>query len=155
MAAASSATSIHNFTVKGAMEYAECEATVKDFPPFIEAMKKRGMDDMDLVMGRGGEEEQAARELLDGGDGRRRDRLCSLEALRPRLLEAPRPPPPMLLELSMAARPRNGIPPVTLLSNRTSQERNRARRARRWRPDEQGRNRACRARRWRPNSSAR
>ncbi|CAL5021150.1 unnamed protein product [Urochloa decumbens] len=33
-----------------AMEYAECEATVKSFPPFIEAMKKRGIDDMDLVM---------------------------------------------------------------------------------------------------------
>ncbi|KAF7089798.1 hypothetical protein CFC21_092678 [Triticum aestivum] len=33
-----------------AMEYAECEATVKDFPPFIEAMKKRGIDDMELVM---------------------------------------------------------------------------------------------------------
>ncbi|XP_012699613.1 LOW QUALITY PROTEIN: uncharacterized protein LOC101765584 [Setaria italica] len=33
-----------------AMEYAECEATVKSYPPFIEAMKKRGIDDMDLVM---------------------------------------------------------------------------------------------------------
>ncbi|KAF2945610.1 hypothetical protein DAI22_02g229366 [Oryza sativa Japonica Group] len=33
-----------------AMEYAECEATVKSHPPFIEAMKKRGVDDMDLVM---------------------------------------------------------------------------------------------------------
>ncbi|RLM78942.1 copper methylamine oxidase-like [Panicum miliaceum] len=33
-----------------AMEYAECEATVKNYPPFIEAMKKRGIDDMDLVM---------------------------------------------------------------------------------------------------------
>ncbi|KAJ4843438.1 hypothetical protein Tsubulata_030453 [Turnera subulata] len=33
-----------------ASEYAECEAVVKDFPPFREAMKKRGIDDMDLVM---------------------------------------------------------------------------------------------------------
>ncbi|KAG2566896.1 copper methylamine oxidase-like isoform X1 [Panicum virgatum] len=33
-----------------AMEYAECEATVKSYPPFIEAMKRRGVDDMDLVM---------------------------------------------------------------------------------------------------------
>lgn len=32
------------------MEYAECEAVVKDFPPFREAMKKRGIEDMDLVM---------------------------------------------------------------------------------------------------------
>ncbi|KHG02564.1 Primary amine oxidase [Gossypium arboreum] len=33
-----------------AMEYAECEAVVKDFPPFREAMKKRGIEDLDLVM---------------------------------------------------------------------------------------------------------
>ncbi|MCD7465429.1 hypothetical protein HAX54_001275 [Datura stramonium] len=33
-----------------AVEYAECEAVVKDFPPFRDAMKKRGIDDMDLVM---------------------------------------------------------------------------------------------------------
>ncbi|CAN1295521.1 Amine oxidase [copper-containing] zeta, peroxisomal [Linum perenne] len=33
-----------------AEEYAECEAVVKDFPPFIEAMRKRGIEDMDLVM---------------------------------------------------------------------------------------------------------
>ncbi|KAK0574040.1 hypothetical protein LWI29_017422 [Acer saccharum] len=33
-----------------AEEYAECEAVVKDFPPFREAMKKRGIEDMDLVM---------------------------------------------------------------------------------------------------------
>ncbi|KZV48214.1 copper amine oxidase 1-like [Dorcoceras hygrometricum] len=33
-----------------ATEYADCEAIVKDYPPFIEAMKKRGIDDMDLVM---------------------------------------------------------------------------------------------------------
>ncbi|KOM31702.1 hypothetical protein LR48_Vigan01g125700 [Vigna angularis] len=33
-----------------AVEYAECEAIVKDFPPFREAMKKRGIEDMDLVM---------------------------------------------------------------------------------------------------------
>lgn len=32
------------------MEYAECEAVVKDYPPFQEAMKKRGIEDMDLVM---------------------------------------------------------------------------------------------------------
>jgi hypothetical protein len=36
--------------VQDAMEYAECEATVKNYPPFIEAMKKRGVDDMELVM---------------------------------------------------------------------------------------------------------
>ncbi|KAJ0094828.1 hypothetical protein Patl1_16058 [Pistacia atlantica] len=33
-----------------AEEYAECEAVVKDFPPFREAMKRRGIEDMDLVM---------------------------------------------------------------------------------------------------------
>ncbi|KAF6148627.1 hypothetical protein GIB67_042586 [Kingdonia uniflora] len=33
-----------------AVEYAECEAVVKDFPPFREAMKKKGIDDLDLVM---------------------------------------------------------------------------------------------------------
>ncbi|XP_031384795.1 uncharacterized protein LOC116198713 [Punica granatum] len=33
-----------------AVEYAECEATVKNFPPFREAMKRRGIEDMDLVM---------------------------------------------------------------------------------------------------------
>ncbi|KAJ8475833.1 hypothetical protein OPV22_019560 [Ensete ventricosum] len=33
-----------------AIEYAECEATVKSYPPFIEAMRKRGVEDMDLVM---------------------------------------------------------------------------------------------------------
>eukprot|EP00250_Pteridium_aquilinum_P014997 c22320_g1_i1 orf=409-2841(-) len=33
-----------------AMEYAGCEATVKAFPPFIDAMKRRGINDMDLVM---------------------------------------------------------------------------------------------------------
>lgn len=38
------------FHFQDAMEYAECEATVKDFPPFIEAMRKRGIEDMDLVM---------------------------------------------------------------------------------------------------------
>lgn len=32
------------------MEYAECEAVVKNYPPFQEAMKKRGIEDMDLVM---------------------------------------------------------------------------------------------------------
>uniref|UniRef100_A0A0D3FS80 Amine oxidase n=1 Tax=Oryza barthii TaxID=65489 RepID=A0A0D3FS80_9ORYZ len=32
-----------------AMEFVECEATVKGHPPFIEAMRKRGIDDMDLV----------------------------------------------------------------------------------------------------------
>ncbi|KAA8533199.1 hypothetical protein F0562_033268 [Nyssa sinensis] len=36
--------------VTDAVEYAECEAVVKDFPPFREAMKRRGIDDMDLVM---------------------------------------------------------------------------------------------------------
>ena len=36
--------------IQDAFEYAECEAVVKDFPPFIEAMKKRGIDDMELVM---------------------------------------------------------------------------------------------------------
>ncbi|RAL47570.1 hypothetical protein DM860_011308 [Cuscuta australis] len=33
-----------------AQEYADCEAVVKSYPPFIEAMKRRGIDDMDLVM---------------------------------------------------------------------------------------------------------
>ncbi|KAH9720413.1 Amine oxidase [Citrus sinensis] len=33
-----------------AEEYAQCEAAVKAFPPFKEAMKKRGIEDMDLVM---------------------------------------------------------------------------------------------------------
>ncbi|KAL2935874.1 Copper methylamine oxidase [Bienertia sinuspersici] len=33
-----------------AAEYSECEAIVKDYPPFIEAMRKRGVDNMDLVM---------------------------------------------------------------------------------------------------------
>jgi primary-amine oxidase len=32
------------------VEYAECEAVVKDFPPFREAMKRRGIEDLDLVM---------------------------------------------------------------------------------------------------------
>ncbi|KAL6973173.1 primary-amine oxidase [Sarracenia purpurea var. burkii] len=32
------------------VEYAECEAVVKVYPPFREAMKKRGVEDMDLVM---------------------------------------------------------------------------------------------------------
>lgn len=32
------------------MEYAECEAIVKEFPSFQEAMKRRGIEDMDLVM---------------------------------------------------------------------------------------------------------
>lgn len=36
--------------LQDAMEYAECEATVKDFLPFMEAMRKRGIEDMDLVM---------------------------------------------------------------------------------------------------------
>ncbi|CAI9283818.1 unnamed protein product [Lactuca saligna] len=33
-----------------AVEYAECEAVVKEYFPFQEAMKKRGIEDMDLVM---------------------------------------------------------------------------------------------------------
>eukprot|EP01018_Ginkgo_biloba_P026426 Gb_15152 [translate_table: standard] len=33
-----------------ATEYAECEAVVKAYGPFREAMKKRGIEDMDLVM---------------------------------------------------------------------------------------------------------
>jgi len=32
------------------VEYAECEATVKEHASFVEAMKRRGIDDMDLVM---------------------------------------------------------------------------------------------------------
>lgn len=36
--------------MQDAAEYAECEAIVKDYPPFKEAMKKRGIEDMDLVM---------------------------------------------------------------------------------------------------------
>lgn len=41
-----------NFFVQlqDAEEYAQCEAAVKAFPPFKEAMKKRGIEDMDLVM---------------------------------------------------------------------------------------------------------
>ncbi|GJP67547.1 hypothetical protein CLOP_g24357 [Closterium sp. NIES-67] len=33
-----------------AVEYAECEAAVKAHPPFQEAMRRRGVDDMELVM---------------------------------------------------------------------------------------------------------
>ncbi|KAL9249868.1 Amine oxidase [copper-containing] zeta, peroxisomal-like protein [Drosera capensis] len=33
-----------------AVEYAECESVVKEYPAFQEAMKKRGIEDMDLVM---------------------------------------------------------------------------------------------------------
>jgi hypothetical protein len=33
-----------------AVEYAKCEGVVKDFPPFMEAMKRWGIEDMDLVM---------------------------------------------------------------------------------------------------------
>ncbi|KAL6002740.1 hypothetical protein ACLOJK_022960 [Asimina triloba] len=36
--------------LQDAVEYAECEAVVKDYPPFREAMKRRGIEDMDLVM---------------------------------------------------------------------------------------------------------
>lgn len=36
--------------MQDAAEYAECEVVVKDYPPFKEAMKKRGIEDMDLVM---------------------------------------------------------------------------------------------------------
>jgi primary-amine oxidase len=32
------------------MEYANCESVVKDYAPFKEAMKKRGIEDMNLVM---------------------------------------------------------------------------------------------------------
>ncbi|KAG0587593.1 hypothetical protein KC19_2G175900 [Ceratodon purpureus] len=52
-----------------AMEYAECEAVVKEYPPFVEAMKKRGIEDMDLVMvdpwcvGYYGEEDSPSRRL--------------------------------------------------------------------------------------------
>lgn len=38
------------WNIQDAMEYAECEAVVKEYPPFVEAMKKRGIEDMDLVM---------------------------------------------------------------------------------------------------------
>ena len=40
----------YSFDLQDAVEYAECEAAVKDFPPFREAMKRRGIEDMDLVM---------------------------------------------------------------------------------------------------------
>jgi hypothetical protein len=33
-----------------AAEYAQCESLVKEYEPFIEAMKKRGVDDMELIM---------------------------------------------------------------------------------------------------------
>ena len=36
--------------IQDAVEYAECEAAVKAYPPFIEAMRRRGVDDMELVM---------------------------------------------------------------------------------------------------------
>ena len=36
--------------LQDAVEYVECEATVKAFGPFQEAMKRRGVEDMDLVM---------------------------------------------------------------------------------------------------------
>lgn len=36
--------------LQDAEEYAQCEAAVKAFPQFKEAMKKRGIEDMDLVM---------------------------------------------------------------------------------------------------------
>jgi len=43
--------SIHlSLKLQDAVEYAECEACVKDYPPFREAMKRRGIEDMDLVM---------------------------------------------------------------------------------------------------------
>ena len=38
------------FPPKDAVEYAEVEATVKSHWPFIEAMKRRGIYDMELVM---------------------------------------------------------------------------------------------------------
>lgn len=38
------------FHSQDAEEYAECEAVVKDYPPFRESMKKRGVEDMDLLM---------------------------------------------------------------------------------------------------------
>ena len=38
------------FSIQDALEYADCEATVKAYPPFRDAMKKRGITDMDLVM---------------------------------------------------------------------------------------------------------
>lgn len=37
-------------SLQDAIEYAQCEAVVKEYAPFVEAMKKRGIDDMDLVM---------------------------------------------------------------------------------------------------------
>ncbi|CAN4100499.1 unnamed protein product [Withania somnifera] len=33
-----------------AQEYADCESVVKNYPPFMEAMKRRGVVDLDLVM---------------------------------------------------------------------------------------------------------
>lgn len=45
-----STLSLFSLHLKDAVEYAECEAVVKEFPPFREAMKKRGIEDMDLVM---------------------------------------------------------------------------------------------------------
>ena len=38
------------FPQKDAVEYAEVEATVKSHLPFIEAMKRRGIYDRELVM---------------------------------------------------------------------------------------------------------
>lgn len=41
---------LYSYPSQDAVEYADCEAVVKDYPPFREAMKKRGIEDMDLVM---------------------------------------------------------------------------------------------------------
>ncbi|KAH7852363.1 hypothetical protein Vadar_023917 [Vaccinium darrowii] len=38
------------YQYRDAMEYAECEAIIKEFPPFGEAMKRRCVEDMDLLM---------------------------------------------------------------------------------------------------------
>ncbi|KAG6553907.1 hypothetical protein Mapa_004824 [Marchantia paleacea] len=52
-----------------AEEYAQCEAVVKSYGPFVEAMRKRGIEDMDLVMvdpwcvGYYGEEDSPSRRL--------------------------------------------------------------------------------------------
>ena len=39
-----------HLTFQDAEEYAQCEACVKAYVPFQEAMRKRGVENMDLVM---------------------------------------------------------------------------------------------------------
>eukprot|EP00249_Psilotum_nudum_P012903 c24037_g1_i1 orf=554-2908(+) len=68
-----------------AVEYGECEATVKDYGPFRKAMGKRGIDDMDLVMvdawcvGYHGEDDAPSRRLAKPLIFCRTDSDCPME----------------------------------------------------------------------------